>query len=211
MLVLVIVLLLLASPRIRCLRTRCLLGAFHEYELHGTLRKFLGMPKFAENFDGITYESTLWIVKMEGIWAKLVLVGEVFDGGTLVNHDELAEDQGVAVEVIRDDASIPESRYAIIEFGFRGEGAKAKAHDVDLDTSAATNIRQINDVVPQEHARGVMHRSREVQRVTIKGNWVPANGRRVKRCVVFGGCGRLIGWVGGRGSGEQGRINGLHG
>ena len=32
-LVLVIFLLLLASPRIRCLRTGCLLGAFHEYEL----------------------------------------------------------------------------------------------------------------------------------------------------------------------------------
>jgi len=62
------------------------------------------MPKFAEDFDGVTYESTLWIVKMEGIGAKLVLVGEVFDGGTLVNHDE---DQEVAVEVIRDDASIP--------------------------------------------------------------------------------------------------------
>lgn len=82
-LVLVIFLLLLASPRIRCLRTGCLLGAFHEYELHGTLHKFLGMPKFAEDFDGVTYELMLWIVKMEGIGAKLVLVGEIFDGGRL--------------------------------------------------------------------------------------------------------------------------------
>lgn len=132
-----------------------------------------------------------------------------------MNHDELAEDQGVALEVIRDDASIPESRYAVVEFGYRGEGVKAKAHDLDLEHgnghSAATSICQMNGVVPQEHARGVMHRSREVQRVTIKGNWGPANGRRVKRCVVFGGCSGLIGWVGGRGSGEQGRINGLHG
>ena len=77
--------------------------------------------------------------------------------------------------------------------------------------SGATSICQINDVVPQEHAGGVVHRSREVQRVTIKGNQVPANGRHVKRCVVFSRGGGLIRRVGGWCNSEQGWVDGICG
>ena len=73
----------------------CLLGYFHEYELYGTLCQFLGIPKFAEDFDCVMDESILWIVEMEGIRTKFVLVGGVFNGTVIMNSNELAEDQRV--------------------------------------------------------------------------------------------------------------------
>ena len=73
----------------------CLLGYFHEYELHGTLCQFLGIPKFAEDFNCVMDESILWIVEMEGIRTKFVLVGGVFNGTVIMNSNELAEDQMV--------------------------------------------------------------------------------------------------------------------
>ena len=157
---------------------------------------------------------------MEGIRTKFVLVGWVFNGAIIVNSNELAEDQRVIVEVVHDDAircqfdQCINSQYIIIEFGFRDEGMKTHTH-LDLGHGnghgGATSICQINDVVPQEHASGVVHQSREVQRVNIKGNRVPANGRCVKRCVVFSGGGRLVGRVGGWCSSEQGWVDDICG
>ena len=165
-------------------------------------------------------ESILRIVEMEGIRTKFVLVGGVFDGAIIMNSDKLAKDQRVIVEVVRDDAirhwfnQRINSWYVIVEFGFRDEGMKTHTH-FDLGHGnghgGATSICQINDVIPQEHASGVVHQSREVQWVTIKGNQVPVNGRHVKCCVVFSGGSGLVKRVGGQCSSEQGWVDGICG